>query len=303
MKIIVFDVGNAACSIIKSPNKFGLMIDCGSHEEKDNPIDILNRNKEWLEIEPYFKSNGDEYALGLLHITHPDDDHVRNAKRIKEEMTPYLLRNTGYEKFPKEEPINQEYIDYLDKKYRGTNPEAVDWGFESNKTFQIPISTVLSEESLNGKIKNNASILRFIEYHGVKILYAGDIETAGWDWLLKNDSSFVSCIEKGVDVLISSHHGHESGYSENLFKIIGEVSLVIHSKGSEANKDGTDVTSKYSEKAKGIRYINNSDEKMYFGKVLTTRSNGNIFLHCANQEFYVRADKSSSNHTKIDEVK
>lgn len=144
MKLIVFDVGNAACSVISSPNKYAMMIDCGCHGEKTNPIEYYNSNKEWLETQPFVTSNGVSYELGLLHITHPDDDHVRNAKRIRKELTPYLLLKRNHEDFPDNDTINKDYINEIDNHYRGSNPEHIDWGFTTNIIFQIPIETVIS---------------------------------------------------------------------------------------------------------------------------------------------------------------
>ena len=45
MDVLVFDVGNASCNYICSPNKYAMMIDCGSCSEKDNPVDVI---KEYI---------------------------------------------------------------------------------------------------------------------------------------------------------------------------------------------------------------------------------------------------------------
>ena len=78
------------------------------------------------------------YLLTLLHITHPDDDYVRNASRIKKDFTPYLLKRTYVENFPDAEKVNDDYKRALDAPYRDPNSESIDWGFEENKSFLIP---------------------------------------------------------------------------------------------------------------------------------------------------------------------
>lgn len=299
MRLAIFDVGNASCSIISSPNKIGMMIDCGSSFSKTNPVDTYERNKYWFNINPFVTSNGKSYELGLLHISHPDDDHVRNAKRVIDEIPPYLVHKRKYEEFPDGNSINADYIKLVDKRYRGSDPEIIDWGFDLNVNFQIPMKNLKSETTLANKIRNNSSIVRFIEYNSTKILYCGDMESEGWNWLIKNDSRFVQIIEKGVDILISSHHGHKSGYSSELFNIIGKVKCIIHSKASEGNIEGTDVSSQYSDKAHGIIYQNLNDKKMYFGKVLTTRSNGDVFIKVNDKNFNIWTSKASSNHEEI----
>ena len=299
MKLVIFDVGNAACSIVSSPNKYGLMIDCGSYSEKTNPVDLYNNNKEWLETTPFITSKGKQYEIGLLHITHPHDDHVKNAKRIKEELSPYLLRKREYEEFPDNDSINQDYIKYIDKQYRGKNPETIEWGFDVNKIFQIPMETLKRDELLAKKITNNSSILRYMEHKSTKILYTGDMEKEGWDWIIENDKSFIDTIKDGLDIIIAPHHGHESGFPKSLFDIIGKVKLVIHSKGSEGDIEGTDVSTQYSENAEGINYKNLNDKYFYNGKVLTTRSNGDIYIAVNDNDFTVWASKASPNHRKV----
>lgn len=296
MKIIVFDVGNAFCSLIKSPNGYGLMIDCGCHNDKDNPVDVIRNNVEWLELKPFVASTGTSYPLGLLHITHPDDDHVRNAARIERELKPYLLRKIKWEEFPDGKDINNDYKQSIDNQYRGSNPETIEWGFDENKIFQIPIDTVKTDEELSKKVRNNSSILRYISHNGVRILFTGDLETAGWQWLIDNNRDFVNTVKSGIDIFIAPHHGHNSGFPKCLFDLIGNVKMIIHSKGSEANIEGTDVAAQYSNYADGANYYNLKDKKVYNGKVLTTRSNGNIYINFLPDSFRVWTAKASSNH-------
>ena len=300
MKLIVFDVGNAACSVVASPSNIGMMIDCGSNSDKDNPVDLYLNQKKWLGIVPYVTAQATSFELGLLHITHPDDDHVRNAKRIKEEMAPYLLMRRRFEEFPDSETINSDYKKYIDNHYRGNNPEKIHWGFEVNKIFQIPMDTIKSDELLSKKVRNNSSILRFIKHKGISVLFAGELEKDGWQWLADNNRDFVSTISSGVDILVAPHHGHKSGFPKALFELSGDVGLVIHSKGSEGNIDGTDVSTQYSSNSLGINYKNLVDNSFYSAKVLTTRSNGNIYIQITSDGYEVWAGKASSNHTKVE---
>lgn len=302
MKLIIFDVGNAACSIISSPNRYGMMIDCGSCNDKDNPVDLYKNNtnkiKDWLDIRPFVHSTGKKYPLGLLHITHPDDDHVRNSEKIAKELEPYLLTRNRCEEFLDNDTINQEYKRYFDEKYRGENPETINWGFDKNETFSISMDDIKANKELSEKQRNNSSIIRFIQYSGIKVLYCGDMEKPGWEWLVNHNKSFVQTVRGGIDILIAPHHGHKSGFPFALFDIIGSVKCVIHSKGSEGDKEDSDVSTQYSSKAIGVQYTNLTDNSMYKGQVLTTRSNGNIFIKIADGNLTVWADKASSNHTK-----
>jgi len=303
MKIIIFDVGNAACSVISSPNEYGLMIDCGSHSEKENPIDLLKSGaiKKWLGLKDYVTQNRESFKLGLLHVTHPDDDHVRNAKRIKEEFAPYLLYRRKFEEFPDADKINDDYKKKIDLVYRGNNPETIDWGFEINKTFKIPMDILKNNEELNKKLCNNSSILRYIKYNGIKILFSGDLEKEGWEWLTKNDQDFINTMKNGLDILIAPHHGHKSGFPTSLFDLTGNIKISILSKASESENENTDVSSQYSQYSIGIPYLNLNDEQFYFANsTLTTRSNGGIYIKIGQTgSITIITQKASPNHSKI----
>ena len=234
------------------------MIDCGSSAEKQNPVESIKNfsigNSELLKSKPYVTSKGKSYPLALLHITHPDDDHVRNSERVYNELTPYLLCRNYTELYDDSALINKDYVKNLDKKYRGDNPEIIDWGFEESKTFSIPIDTVKSDPKLKSKVRNNSSIIRYIKYNNVRILFAGDLETVGWEWLANNNMNFRTLMKNGLDVLVAPHHGHDSGFPKALFDLTGNVRTIILSKDSEATKEGTDVYTGYSNYADGVKY-------------------------------------------------
>lgn len=302
MKVIICDVGDAACAFVTSTNGHTMMIDCGSNEHKENPVTVFNRYKRWLGTKEYCTQNGDRYPITLLHITHPDDDHVRNAARVMNEIPPYLLKKEPYEEYPDGKEINKDYVERIDKVYRGTNPETIYWGFECNQTCHIPVIKCVEEESLKDKVRNNSSIIRYIKDNGVGILFCGDLEKPGWEYLVANKPDFIKLLkDNGVNILVAPHHGHKSGFPTALFEAIGNVDVVIHSKDSEASKEGTDVSSQYTNKADGHFYKVISDEKfLYFGRVLTTRSNGNIFIETTGSqgEYTIWTDNASSNHDK-----
>lgn len=278
LKIIICDVGNAASAIVKVPAGYSMMIDCGCNQEKNNPVDIFFSNLNWLQSKDYVTYSGVHYKLALLHITHPDDDHVRNAERVRKELTPYLVHRNNCSLFSDSDSINQDYKKYIDSIYNGNDPEIVNYGLDANEVFCIPFEEVQTNVKLNKKVRNNSSILRYIKYNGYRILFAGDLEKDGWEWLCNNDLRLIRLMKEGLDILIAPHHGHISGFPKSLFDLTGNVRCVIHSKDSEANKDGTDVSSQYGDYFDGIEYKALSDNRFYKGKVLTTRSNGNIFL-------------------------
>lgn len=300
MKTIICDVGNAACAIVTASSGYTMMIDCGCHADKTNPVETFKNYKEWLGAKNYVTQQGQSYPIALLHITHPDDDHVRNAIRIRKELMPYLLRKNKYEVFSDGYAVNGDYVRELDKPYRGSNPECIDWGFDVNVTANIPVQVCQSNVNLKNKERNNSSILRYLREDGLGILFCGDLEKAGWDYLIEHKKDFITEIKNnGVNVLVAPHHGHKSGFPIALFDVIGNVDVVIHSKDTEANKDGTDVSTQYSSHSNGWQYETLNDKHLYLGKVLTTRSNGNIYVASESVGYKIWTDKASSNHKII----
>ncbi len=251
-----------------------------------------------MQSKDYVTQSGVHYKLALLHITHPDDEHVRNAERVRKELTPYLVHRNNCSLFSDSDSINQDYKKYIDSIYNGNNPEIVNYGLDANEVFCIPFEEVQTNVKLNKKVRNNSSILRYIKYNGYRILFAGDLEKDGWEWLCNNDLRFIRLMKEGLDFLIAPHHGHISGFPKSLFDLTGNVRCVIHSKDSEANKDGTDVSSQYGNYCNGIEYKALSDNRFYKGKVLTTRSNGNIFISIYDGKLKVWTIKASSNHER-----
>lgn len=98
--------------------------------------------------------------------------------------------------------------------------------------FPFLIDTVKRTPELNSKVRNNSSIIRYIKYQGVSFLFTGDLETAGWEWLARNNSDFADLMRQGIDVLIAPHHGHDSGFPKALFDLTGNVGVIILSKDS-----------------------------------------------------------------------
>lgn len=298
MRLIVCDVGNAACAIVTAQNGNTIMIDCGSSIEKANPVDIFQKNKIWLGARDYINGNI-SHPLVLLHITHPDDDHVRNAHRVVHELKPFLVHRTRYENFSDANEINSAYVNEIDKVYRGPSQD-IDLGFNVNIVEKIPVQICRTNDCLKQKERNNSSILRYIKDEGLGVLFCGDLEKPGWEYLINKNPSFVKMLkDNGVNVLIAPHHGHKSGFPKALFDAIGMVDVVILSKDSEATKEGTDVSTQYSEYSTGHSYRAYSDENLYYSKVLTTRSNGNIFISSNGRNFIIKTDKASPNHQKV----
>lgn len=285
MKIIVFDVSNGFCAIAVCRNGNSLMIDCGSHSEKENPVDLLkglSASGGWLsEMKPFAPHGAKAYPLTLLSISHPDEDHIRNIEYVREHIAPALLDRRHLEEFPTQAltagPALEHYKTHFCDTYRGTTALIPDWGF-TRRSYRIPMNIVTTHPSFSyGKITNNSSIVTVLEHGSRRVVFGGDLESCGWEWLIENDAAFRTDMSKGIDVFVAPHHGHRSGFPTGLFELSGHPTISILAKGSEY-KDGTDVDSRYSQLSDGIEVKSLQTNSLETKKTLTSRSNGNVYV-------------------------
>ena len=114
---------------------------------------------------------------------------------------------------------------------------------------------------------NNLSLVTFIKYRDLCILYPGDLEKAGWENLL-NDNDFVKELGN-VNMFIASHHGRTNGYCETVFEYCHPEIIIISDSKIEYD---TQKDNFYAKHASGVNF---PDGKRY---VLTTRKDGNITI-------------------------
>lgn len=287
MKIAFFDVSNGSCAIAVCKYGHSIMFDCGSNSDKDCPVDIIHNLKKptgWLSHMTNYQDNiGQTYPLTMLVVSHPDLDHIKNIDKVHTKLTPYLLDRNKIVEFPHSvvHQDDEKYLYYRDNvcsRYIHEATQLPNWAF-THKKFFIPLNTLIKEPQFGeSKIKNNSSIIYLLQYGSFRILFCGDMETVGWDWLIDNNyQGFSDEMKNGIDVLVASHHGHVSGYSQKLMNLIKAPKLSILSKGSEEGSE-TDVDSRYSANSTGLLVYGLNPSTPTRKYTLTTRTNGNIFI-------------------------
>ncbi len=113
---------------------------------------------------------------------------------------------------------------------------------------------------------NNLSMVTYVSYGGMGILFPGDLERAGWDALLRN-TRFRQVLGD-VNIFVASHHGRENGYNERVFEYCSPDIVIISDKGIVHETQNN----RYINHASGIPW-NGGTERRY---VLTTRNDGHI---------------------------
>lgn len=269
MKVIVFDVEHGFCAFIKSPTNYGMMFDCGCTSTFSPALYIAKYELPYCE-------RWNNFALAHMTISHPHKDHIEDIDTVMDKCEPARLKMQDYNWDEIKSEVNAKY-EHLDtytewtKGYDSSMGKSPDYGIEITRAYLTPDEAKKIDEQ---KFVNNSSIVTVLNVNGTacseKFLFGGDMETAGWDALLKKSEKLRMAV-KGVDFYITSHHGHSSGFSEELYHAMGTkpiLNIVSIHNGDEKIDD------RYSkqEYAYGI----GPDENKR--RCLTTRRDGSIVI-------------------------
>lgn len=116
---------------------------------------------------------------------------------------------------------------------------------------------------------NNISLVTFLHFNGICLLIPGDLETAGWRDLLKQNK-FKEDLRR-VDFFVASHHGRENGYCREVFDYCRPYAFIFSD--SQIKYTTQEMAAKYKQHASG--YPLNGDTRYVF----STRKDGDIILH------------------------
>jgi competence protein ComEC len=273
MKVVVFDVEHGASAFIRTPTNHIVLIDCGATGSFSPALYLVENElptaKQW---------NG--RALTEMIVTHPHDDHIGDVETVKEKCPPALLLRQKYDW----EDVKTAECDYdnLDtysewqNTYNATPPVLPDFGLKLASFMLSPEEAKAIDES---KYLNNSSIVTIVTVTGTlhqeKFLFGGDMESAGWEALLKQPR-FREAV-KGVDFDMVSHHGHESGFSEALYAAMGKPILNIVS----IHNNDEHIDDRYSQEAyaKGTQIVAGGPTR----RSLTTRKDGTITINVTDE--------------------
>lgn len=269
LKVIIFNVERGFCAFVRSPNNYGLLVDCGS-SSGFSPIKHIADN-ETQDLEKF-----NDRKLAYFIVSHPHDDHISDIRRLTN-FYPALIYGRDYDwdeiKDP-EHKFEYENLDIYSKWKAGLSTyegSPIDWGMEIWENG-LSVSEAKEINSDRQAFVNNSSVVLMLKYRGWKIFFPGDLETDGWEKLLER-SDFQTAIS-GTDFFVTSHHGHKSGYSPQIYEVMGKPCINIVSE-----KRGEEVCDAYSEMehAKGIEFGGQTR------RMLTTRRDGSILIEIPDE--------------------
>ncbi len=199
LKLYFLPIKNADSSIVKY-NDITIIIDTGEEDRK-----VIQEAIKKLKIE----------KINYLILTHPDKDHIGNAKYIIENYPVEKIFQTDYDKNSKiQEEVNKII---LEKEIENTIVKE-QYNIEIDK---LKMSIYPPKKLYNDS--NNNSLITLLEFNGYKALYTGDIEEERTKDIIEN-------LEK-VNLLKIPHHGRKNEQSISLIKkTMPEIAIITGEK-------------------------------------------------------------------------
>lgn len=197
-KVVMFEVGEADCHLIKYPyNKNTILIDTGKNEYK-----IKN------EVIPYLKSIGIK-KIDYLIITHGDEDHIGGSITL---INNFQVKNVILNKGTFTD-IEKELIKNLNKK-------KIPYQININK-INLSNHTIYLLNNTKYNNENDNSIITYFTYQKYKFLYMGDASINTEDNLLENYNL------NNISILKVGHHGSNTSSSKDFISQINpSISLI-----------------------------------------------------------------------------
>lgn len=261
-RIHIFDVEHGECSIIETPTGRTMMIGAGHNGTTGW------RPSTWL--------SNKGLSLTTVVLTNLDRDHASDLPSFEPLQRPdVIFRNFDInpdwmtalklEESGKVDSGVRTALHWMKNVYTGGHI-SIDYGFEVRRFYHSPIKF---------QDTNNLSVVTFIFYAGVGVVFPGDLEKAGWEEFLK-DANFRNCLTR-TTIFVASHHGRINGYCPDVFTYCVPALVVISDKPVAHD---TQDHNRYQNHAKGLMFGDN------LRKVLTTRNDGKITIDIAPTGHY-----------------
>jgi len=205
--ITFFDCGLGDLALIQTPQNETIFIDTGPPEKTVNSF--------LRSALPYLQKNGIK-SIDHVLITHAHNDHYGGVFSIFENVEVTNLITTD---------------EFQNRKIWDSIAEIVE--IERCSVLTILDTTHINFDKINFKIIhpdrmykdnniNNLSIVVRLDYGELSVLFTGDLEHEGEDYLMRNYPEFLDC-----DVLKVGHHGSKTASSPAFIKAVDPQYAII----------------------------------------------------------------------------
>lgn len=260
LEIKIFNVDHGFCTVIQLNNKHTILLDCGynfcsgfrparyllNHDFQHLDYLIVPAYTEghlagFIDFNNHFSEG--HFSINCL-ITNPsiNDNNI------------YNLAGGNLDLFHELKVLSK--IKYLCKEIDQT----VQW---ENTNIAFFCNFYSSSANLY-----NLSLVTFLFYKNVRIIFPSDLKTDGWQSLLKNPQ-FCDLLSQ-VNLFVASNHGQESGYCSEVFDYCKPELVIISNHGHRQLPLA--ALRQYELHAQGLQISAGKQ------KVLTTRNDGTIHI-------------------------
>ncbi|MEA5572315.1 hypothetical protein [Calothrix sp. UHCC 0171] len=258
MEIKIFDVEYGFCALIISDNNRATLIDCGYNERTGFRPSNYIINSSLIGLENLIISYlGDENLADLPYLMNhsfqsqfPTNFLIKNPSINANNLPEIGIRNHA-----RSGKIN--FLSFISNSYRA---KIVNHRF-GNISFAF-----FSNHYPNFLDYNNLSLVTFIYYFGIGIIFPGNLTQKGWYSLLENPS-FRENLQR-VNFFVVSNHGQASGYCQEVFDYCQPELIIISNKLNQPMPP--EMKNRYINHAQGFKGLNGNQ------KLLTTREHGTI---------------------------
>jgi len=281
MKIDIFNVGHGNCALITCPNGKRIMVDCGCRADPG-----------WFPSVTFASQ-----FIDLLVFSNLDEDHVNDL--------PYIWRDVRLGSIFSNPSVTAQALAAMKDEHGmghgirhahailehygpGLIGQPADIGSVNARAYWNRYDVDFTDT-------NNLSLAVFVRYGAFTILFAGNLETAGWKSLLR--SPYFQNDLASVNLLVASHHGRKNGQCEDAFKIFQPDAVVFSDDRRQYDSQNTDAW--YRSRTKGI-IDQTSASKILLGHrkrhVLTTRRDGSLQINVSyDGQFFVTPERAIPN--------
>ena len=207
LTITFFDCGLGDLALIQTPQNKTILIDTGPPEKGMNsfPRSTL----------PYLQQNGIK-SIDHVLITHAHNDHYGGVFSVFENVEVKNLIVT-------DEFQNRKIWDSIAKEVETERCSVFSVLDTTHISFnEIKFKIIHPDKSYKDNNINNLSIVVRLDYRDLSVLFTGDLEHEGEEYLIRNYPGFLDC-----DVLKIGHHGSKTASSPAFIKAVNPQYAII----------------------------------------------------------------------------
>mgnify|MGYP003810059525 CR=1 FL=1 len=267
-KIHFLNVGHGDCIIVHYPSRTRkkdnyhkderiMMIDINHHSDSDIYEDVIKYYKR-----NFKNGNGGYKSIFRFICTHPHKDHITGLKDLFEEngISVCNFWNIDHEFKPEkfeDDKHEQDWLKYKDLQKEGASSKLIItdredvprkyWDDDEDRITVISPSREIIKEvharKQDGSKRESHEIeideisySFLLRFNDIKVYLAGDGKEKCLNNIYENSSNEL----KGLNILKAGHHGQESGFHENLVKLMKPTHIIFSNSEDEDKAHGAE---------------------------------------------------------------